>query len=396
MIEKKKIAIICSTDYTAYPMGGMMSFILDLLPYMEEHYDVSLWGVTSSDQDIQPTIVSGGKSYSVNTFAKVKVAKKIIPNMLRVVFGAFRARRRILEEGYDALYFHGIPLSLPFLLVKTNRRKPKVVNHVHGMTNPFAMTANVLARNFVSIRLYDLYRRYTVRKSDLILLASDQQGHSQFSENHLASADKIKYVPNFADTTIFGAQDKRKAKEVNGLSGQLVLVNTGRISLQKDPLLLLRSFQHLVDQLGVDAKLVMIGDGELMGDVVRFSKEHGLDGRIIFTGNISRTEISKWLNAADLYVYTSHANGFPISLAEAAVSALPIVTTDVTGVHDLVVDDVSGFLVKERDPRSMAVSIMEALKKKDDFSNNIHGISKMFAPEVIASKINDQFTLLLR
>ena len=47
---KKRMAIICSTDYKSYPMGGMMSFILDSLDYLDKEYDITLWGVNITEK----------------------------------------------------------------------------------------------------------------------------------------------------------------------------------------------------------------------------------------------------------------------------------------------------------------------------------------------------------
>ena len=41
MNNKKKMAIICSTDYKSYPMGGMMSFVLDVLPGLYSDFDIT-------------------------------------------------------------------------------------------------------------------------------------------------------------------------------------------------------------------------------------------------------------------------------------------------------------------------------------------------------------------
>ena len=43
---KKRLAIVCSTDYKQYPLGGMMSYIVDLLPYLSDDYEITLWGVS--------------------------------------------------------------------------------------------------------------------------------------------------------------------------------------------------------------------------------------------------------------------------------------------------------------------------------------------------------------
>lgn len=385
---KKKMAIICSTDYTSYPMGGMMSYIVDILPKLSEAYDITLWGVSPKGSTSSYIKVDEVK-YPIKIFSSVKTNKKIIPNLIRVSYNIWRLKREILSFNYDILYIHGIPLSFPFF----KQGSTKIVNHIHGLTNPFSMTANRMARNSVSIYLYEKYRNWVVRQSDMIFLASDKQGHLEFSSRYPLERDKIKYIPNFADDNIFTSIKQSIAREKLNLdTDETIFVNTGRVSLQKDPILLVRSFIHYIKVDGGDATLVIIGDGELMTEVKELAENSGLLNKILLTGKLKREEINLWLNAADLYVYTSHANGFPISLVEAAFCGLPIVTTDVTGVHDLVINDSTGYLVNNRKPSEIANSISKALIIKKELSVNILAISNNFTPGIIIGRIKEMLS----
>lgn len=392
MTQKKKMAIICSTDYVRYPLGGMMSFILDSLPYLKDDFDITLWGVIQAGEVPPKYLQVGDVSYKFEVFSNVKTKNKIIPNLLRVSASIWFKRKALIKENYDVLYIHGLPLSFPFF-----NKKTKVVNHIHGMTNPFSMTANRIARNLVSISLYEKYRNWVVKKSDLILLASDKKGHGEFSSKFPDFKDKIKYLPNFADTSIFSSMDKFKARKKLGIDeNETILVNTGRVSLQKDPILLLQAYISFLKSFSQDSRLVIIGDGELKSVVEKMAKESGIEEKILITGTLAREEINLWLNASDLYVYTSHANGFPISLAESATCGLPIVTMDVIGVHDLVIDNHSGFLIQERNPTHIAEAIQSALKKKQIFSKNIANISEGYTPPVITGGIKKEILEILR
>lgn len=385
--QKKKMAIICSTDYVSYPMGGMMSFILDILPKFSEKYEIDLWGVDAGNSENKITI--SNSDYNVNFFSKVKTGKKWIPNLLRVAKDIYLHKNEILKNGYDVIYIHGIPLSFPFF----NLKNTLVINHIHGMTNPFLMTPNILARNIISCSLYEKYRKWVIKRSDLIFLASDVVGHKTFSSRFPESYSKIKYIPNFADRNVFHHIDKLTARSQLNLSAdKLIFVNTGRISLQKDPVLLIKAFYQFKLKYKDPASLVIIGDGELKEKIISMCDDLGLNDDVIVTGKLSRDVINLWLNASDTYLYTSHANGFPISLAEASICGLPIVTTDVNGVHDLVVSDVSGMLVDSRDPIKFSNAITSIIPDVDRLGKNALDISKMFSSEITISKMLNYMT----
>ena len=72
---KKKLAIICSTDYKSYPMGGMMSFIVDILPYLNKDFEITLCGVSTENINVSEIHLQG-ETYPLRIFSKVKLKKK--------------------------------------------------------------------------------------------------------------------------------------------------------------------------------------------------------------------------------------------------------------------------------------------------------------------------------
>ena len=374
-------------------MGGMMSFILDSLNFLKDDFDITLWGVTS-DNSILNEIKNEGNLYKVRSFSNVKTKNKVIPNLFKVIYGIWKFKKAIIRENYDVLYIHGIPLAFPFF-----SNKVKVVNHIHGLNNPYTLSSNVFINNYLMIKAYDLYRSRVIRKSDLILLAADNEGGDLFVSNFPKDIYKIKQIPNFADSSIFKVLNKNETrKSLEGIGEkEYVIVNTGRICYGKDQVLLVKSFAYLINTLNINAKLVVIGDGdiEIFNEVNNIIINEKIESSVILTGKLDRKTINLWLNASDLYVFTSMAEGYPISLAESAMCGLPIVTTDVTGVHDLVINNYSGLLVKERKPKEIAKSIKIALKNKNEFSKNILKISKKYSPEVILNKVKENINSII-
>jgi len=391
-VNKKNLAIICSTDYKTYPMGGMMSFIIDILPYLNNVFKITLWGVSTENTN-ESEINVHGETYPLKIFSKVKLTKKLLPNIFRVMIDINLNAKQILSEGYDILYFHGIPLSFPFLKKIGAERYPKVVNHIHGITNPFAVNKSKFVNNSLIINLYEEYRKKVIQKSDLILLASDKNTYHSFLKNcDKDTSEKIQYIPNFADPSIFKLYDKNQMRKLLNLPlDYAILVNTGRLDIQKDPFLLLKAFEYLKNELHINALLFLIGDGDLQQVLKQKIKDMKMAESVKLLGRLERKKIALWLNASDVYVYTSFGNGFPISLIEAAMCGLPIVSTDVTGVHDLVINDQTGYLAQGRDYKDIAVKIKKALENKNKLSSNIYELSKSFSIANISKKIIDLF-----
>lgn len=372
-------------------MGGMMSFIVDILPYLNKYFKITLWGVSTKNTN-ESEIHLHGETYPLRIFSKVKPNKKILPNILRVVIDMRFIANQILSEGYDILYFHGIPLSYPFLK-KNKWGFPKIVNHIHGITNPFSVHKSRIVNNALIINLYNQYRKNVIQKSDLVLLASDKNAYNSFmNQFNKDISQKIHYIPNFADPNIFKPLNKNETRKILGLPlDRDILVNTGRLSIQKDPFLLLKAFAYLKNELQSNALLFLIGDGDLRDKLFKKINDMKIEESVKLLGRLDREKIALWLNASDVYVYTSFGNGYPISLIEAAMCGLPIVSTDVTGVHDLVINDLTGYLVHGRDYKDVAVKIKRAIENKMKLGKNILELSRSFSVQNISKKIIELF-----
>lgn len=378
----KKVAVLSSTDYNRYPVGGMMSFIKDAAPVLSKWFEVDFWGVDAGAG--VDSFISGGQRFPVRFFGSVKTGHKIVPNMVRVMWHLRKNRNRLLNEGYDGIYIHGIPLNLAL-----PKGGPKRINHVHGLTNPFLMHGAPSAVMQGVAYGYEAYRRRVVAESDLVLLAADHLGIAQFRDAHPGTT-RIEKIENFCDTDLFGGPVVNIDRAAHGLPFEArLIVHMGRFAYQKDPLLALRVFAAYLAHEAQSAsdRLIMIGDGPLLPEGKALATELGIAEKVVFLGHQPRDVIAAWLTAADLYLYTSHANGYPISLAEAAQSGLPIVSTAVTGVHDLVVPGETGALVEARDPQSFVAPISEALANRAAYGARAREIAAQYTPNQILERL---------
>lgn len=122
------------------------------------------------------------------------------------------------------------------------------------------------------------------------------------------------------------------------------LVCVGRLSAQKGHFTLLEAFADVV-RSGVDAKLVLAGDGELRAEIERRIADAGLAGRVEITGWIDEAEIRRQLLASRALVMASFAEGLPMVIMEAMALGRPVIATAVAGIPELVKHGENGWLV---------------------------------------------------
>src|SRR3546814_8797830 len=91
--------------------------------------------------------------------------------------------------------------------------------------------------------------------------------------------------------------------------------------------------------------------------------ELGLGANIELLG--TRRDVPELMRESDLMVNSSLFEGLPIALIEAAMSALPVVATDVGGSGEIVAPDVNGLLVPPGDQKALARAILAILREED-------------------------------
>jgi glycosyltransferase involved in cell wall biosynthesis len=110
----------------------------------------------------------------------------------------------------------------------------------------------------------------------------------------------------------------------------------------------------------------------------------GLEDEVTVTGFVKETKVYQWLQAMNVFVLSSYQEGLPNALLEALSIGLPVVSTAVDGVNDILVHEKNALLVPADDADLMGRSIAELLRHKSLASNLSKGalkLSKELSPE---------------
>ena len=146
-----------------------------------------------------------------------------------------------------------------------------------------------------------------------------------------------------------------------------VFTAVGRLVAKKAPLLLLQAFSLCADS-NKHAVINMVGKGPLWKEVNDWVKNSPHRSRIRLLGNKSQMELKEIYR--DTHVFVQHSivdeqgdsEGWPVGIAEACASGLPIIATKHSGIIDQVVHGETGYLVKENDVISMGKYMLELSK----------------------------------
>jgi glycosyltransferase involved in cell wall biosynthesis len=285
-----------------------------------------------------------------------------------------RIGEELVAEGVDLVCFGRKPgrdLGVSRKMACAIRKRDIEVVHAHQYT-PFFYSA--LAKPLCLFRpkviLTEHGRHYPDRVSPLRRavnrlaldrLADAVTACSHFSAEGLTRTDgfagaRIEVIDNGIEVDRYGPPaDKALAKEDAGLEpDRRYLIHVARHHPVKDQATLLRGFAQAAPDLpGVD--LLMVGDGQLRGELEAIAVELRVPDRVKFLG--IRTDIPELMRAADAFALTSLSEAASLTLLEAMASGLPTIVTNVGGNPELVRHEFEGLLFARRDAAGCADAI---------------------------------------
>jgi glycosyltransferase involved in cell wall biosynthesis len=154
-----------------------------------------------------------------------------------------------------------------------------------------------------------------------------------------------------------GTTDREETRRRLGLSADTFVVGwVGRMTAVKRTDEVVRVLRKLVDR-GVDAKLLLVGDGPDREALERYAHELGVVKRCLFTGY--QEDVARFYTAIDALLLPSANEGTPVSVIEALAAGRPAVATLVGGTPDVIRDGVDGFLVEPGDSDGLAERLAE-------------------------------------
>jgi glycosyltransferase involved in cell wall biosynthesis len=256
------------------------------------------------------------------------------------------------ENAIDVIHAHQ-PLSSPALLfIKLFNRKVRLLTTFQ--TTYFSefksVTKRKIGQKFYFPSLIEYLQKYIFAPFHILLdfvsylVADEVTAVSSEVKNQLQSSygifchKPVSIIPNGAPIIINQAENQKKLR---------VIFFAGAFRIRKGIWELLHAFKEM-DQKDLD--LVIAGNGRgydraLLSEI----KLLGIEGRVRMLGKISNKEIIDWLSRSEVFCLPSSMEGLPLVLLEAMSVGAAIVATSITGVNEVIQDNVNGILVPPGD-----------------------------------------------
>lgn len=126
--------------------------------------------------------------------------------------------------------------------------------------------------------------------------------------------------------------------------------------------LLIKAFAIVHKKSEIKPLLHIYGGGRLLEELKDLANTLGVGDDVVFFGTIPNAQVADALQSFDVFVNCSVKESFGVAIVEAMSCGLPVVATDTVGFREVVDDGVTGFILADREPETMAERIIELLK----------------------------------
>ena len=270
----------------------------------------------------------------------------IVPNRYRMPFSVYSflmpvIHRKLIRKCDVFRVFHisGTPSAV---ISKYLFRKPYITTYAYLWLH--------------DIRFHKKYLEFFVakpvewiglKKADRIIITLDKTKEYVM---RFVKPEKIAYIPNGVDTTVF-----RK----------LPLKKHGKRVISMGRFVKIKNYDNLIKAVAkiAGAELVLYGDGPEAGNLKKLAKKEGC--KLTLGGMIPNEKLPQEINRADVFVLPSHSEGMPKALLEAMACEIPCIVSDLPTLQEVVKDGRNGF-VCERSPESIMERIEYVFNNRNE------------------------------
>jgi glycosyltransferase involved in cell wall biosynthesis len=284
------------------------------------------------------------------------------------------------QASWDLPYFSTLPILVRALLLRIHSN----VIHTHSIGQVHSDLASLLsfkknliytvhgwrnAVNPIAQRLYGTYESiipFFLKGADIITVLGSKSKEYVCSllRDPILCKEKVAITPNGVDFyTIRRIIESTRSRNIEK---EEKIFFCGRLVKTKGLIELLLAFKVLT-KIDREIKLLIVGSGPLSFFVKSFINKYDLRNRVEFAEGALPWEkvISEYYSRASIFVLPSYSEGLPTVLLEAMAAEVPVVTTPVGDITDIVRHGETGILVEPGNIKALANAILTILQDKN-------------------------------
>ena len=360
--------------YPASDLGGIAQYILSIVRYLPR-----------DKYDIHVAVFGNGPLCELLKHESISVHhQKVDYSFFSFIQAIFSFRKFLKVKNFDLIHAHNAKAG--FLSSIANKNFASRIVYT-GHSFRFEQK-----KCFITRALFFRFERFICRSSTFITCLSKTELDFGISKGLLDNR-KTSIVSMSIDVNRFLNVSREEAEnrreKFNIPKDAFVVGMVGRISYEKSPITFLKVASILNSQLR-EVHFLWVGDGDMKGKLIRTANKFGLSDKMKITGQQVPEEIPKLLSAIDVWLLTSKIEAMPIALMEAMAAKKLIVATNVGSIHEIIKDNITGWLYNVGDYHTAALlvkKIYDDKRKSNEIGKAAHDlIVNQYSPKEKMSK----------
>jgi glycosyltransferase involved in cell wall biosynthesis len=375
------IAILDTTNFSNFPIGGQLTSIKYFLKYVNESkYDIedfTLIGITNEKSDVLGII-----RYIEIEDVKIKFLPlayietnedNMNTSLRKTYFTALLRNMNIIKQlNFDIFYIHSIEAFLPILILGYYKKK---ILFSHGNFYDILPFLRFGRGNKLFKAIFKTYINLILKKADQIFVLDDKTYNDY--KKVLKYPSKISIVNNSINHEDFKPNMLKKSEKLN-------LLYVGRLSKNKSIDKIILSIKEL--KYEIDCILLIVGAGEEREQLKQIITSNNMGNYVKLVGKKSSEELGRIYNHSDILILNSFTEGSPMVILEAIASGIPVITTRVGNIDRTIKGKYNGEFTN-----GTAIDIKEKIKKVNDnlinYKINAYESSKKYSYKEVNGSI---------
>ncbi|MFK7735277.1 MAG: glycosyltransferase family 4 protein [Pirellulaceae bacterium] len=230
---------------------------------------------------------------------------------------------------------------------------PTVLHTVHGAPfHPF--------QNFLSRSAFIALERWAAKRCHHMICVADAMTDLMVGAN-VASRDKFTTIYSGMEVAPFENchQHRKAARKELGLDDNHIVI--GKIARFFN----LKGHEYLIDAAATvvesvpNCRFLLVGDGVLREELQQRIVRLGLEKHFLLTGLVQPEKVPYYLSAMDALAHTSLREGLARTLPQALIAGKPVISYDVDGAREVVINDATGYLLRPKSIGPLADAILK-------------------------------------
>lgn len=388
--EGKKIKILRIIN--RFNIGGPTYNATFLTAFLDDKYTTKLVGGLPEE----------GESDSLYILEKYGVEPVLIPELKRKPSvkndrEAYKKIKEIIKEfNPDIVHTHASKAGALGRRAAASCGVPIIVHTFHGHVfhSYFGKTKTSLFKQI---------EKRLAKKSTGIIAISDLQKKELVEEHSICKSQKVEVINLGFDLQPF--QEKRKnlrdevRTELQLENNDIAIGIIGRLAPIKNHSFFLQAIEQVLAKTTKSIKVFIVGDGEERQKIEEKVEKMNqrFENRIKMTSWVK--DVGRFNAGLDIICLSSNNEGTPVSLIEAQAGNIPVVTTDVGGVKDIILENETGFIVPIGNLEMYAEKVLDLVgneeKRLKMSQNGWNFVQDKFSYQTLVKNMDNYYTKLI-